>query len=87
MKRKLLYILFSAMGTILALKVLNMLYTAGVFKTLTPHLQGTIKTIYTTMPGTEDMDVDYQKGLLFISSTDRWEQLKGNPVEGGIYLL
>ena len=39
------------------------------------------------MPGTEDLDIDYQKGLLFVSSTDRWEQLKGKPVEGGIYLL
>jgi arylesterase/paraoxonase len=87
MKRKTVFIIIIAVLGILALYILNTLYSAGVFKTLKPHLEGTIKTIYTTMPGTEDLDIDYQKGLLFISSTDRWEQLKGKPVEGGIYLL
>lgn len=87
MKRKTVFIIIIAVLGILALYILNTLYSAGVFKTLKPHLEGTIKTIYTTMPGTEDLDIDYQKGLLFVSSTDRWEQLKGKPVEGGIYLL
>lgn len=87
MKRKTVFIIIIAVVGILASYILNTLYSAGVFKTLKPHLEGTIKTIYTTMPGTEDLDIDYQKGLLFISSTDRWEQLKGKPVEGGIYLL
>jgi arylesterase/paraoxonase len=87
MKRKRVFIFLGAVVGVLILFILNTLYSAGVFKTLKPHLEGTIKTIYTTMPGTEDMDIDYQKGLLFISSTDRWEQLKGKPVEGGIYLL
>ncbi|MFN7258474.1 MAG: SMP-30/gluconolactonase/LRE family protein [Cyclobacteriaceae bacterium] len=87
MKRKRVFIFLGAVVGVLILFILNTLYSAGVFKTLKPHLEGTIKTIYTTMPGTEDMDIDYQKGLLFISANDRWEQLKGKPVEGGIYLL
>ena len=67
--------------------ILNTLYAAGVFTTLTPHFGGKVDTTYTTMPGAEDMDIDYRKGLLFISSTDRWRQLQGQGVEGGIYLL
>jgi arylesterase / paraoxonase len=87
MKKNLFKTSIGAIVTILVIFIINTLYSAGVFKTLAPHLEGQLKTIYTTMPGTEDMDIDYQKGLLFISSTDRWTQLKGEPVEGGIYLL
>ena len=87
MKRKWLKILLGATVALLVLFIINTLYSAGAFKTIIPHLEGTVKTVYTTMPGTEDMDIDYQKGLLFISSTDRWKQLKGEAVEGGIYLL
>ncbi len=67
--------------------ILNTLYAAGVFTTLTPHVDGQIETTYTNTPGAEDMDIDYSKGLLFISSTDRWKQLQGEEVEGGVYLL
>jgi arylesterase / paraoxonase len=87
MKRKLLKISLGAIVSILTLFIINTLYSAGVFKIITPHLEGTVKTIYTTIPGTEDMDIDYQKGLLFISSTDRWKQLRGESAEGGIYTL
>jgi arylesterase/paraoxonase len=67
--------------------ILNTLYAAGVFTTLAPHVDGQIETTYTNTPGAEDMDIDYSKGLLFISSTDRWKQLQGEEVEGGVYLL
>lgn len=67
--------------------ILNTLYAAGVFTTLTPHIDGQIETTYTNTPGAEDMDIDYRNGLLFISSTDRRKQLQGKEVEGGIYLL
>jgi hypothetical protein len=87
MKKNLFKISIGAIATILVIFIINTLYSAGVFKTLAPHLEGQLKTIYTTMPGTEDMDIDYEKGLLFISSTDRWKQLKGEVVDGGIYLL
>lgn len=87
MKKNLLKISIGATVTILVIFIINTLYSAGVFKTLTPHLEGQLKTSYTTMPGTEDMDIDYEKGSLFISSTDRWKQLKGGQAEGGIYLL
>jgi arylesterase / paraoxonase len=77
--------------TILILALLafigNTLYTSGLFKTLTPHLEGNVKAMYRSMYGTEDLDIDYKKGLLFISSSDRWKQLKGEPVEGSIFLL
>jgi arylesterase/paraoxonase len=87
MKIKFIPLLIGFLAASLVIFILNTLYSAGVFKTLTPHVEGQVKTIYQNMYGTEDMDIDYQKGLLFISSTDRWKQLKGELVEGAIYLL
>jgi arylesterase / paraoxonase len=71
----------------IAIYIGNTLYTSGLFKKLDPHLEGEVKTIYQTMYGTEDLDIDYKSGLLFISSTDRWKQLRGESVQGSIYLL
>lgn len=67
--------------------LVNTLYVAGVFKTLHPHLEGSLQMMYNQMPGPEDMDVDYENGLLFISSTDRWKSMKGQSGDGAIWLL
>ncbi len=71
----------------IVLYIIHTLYASGFFKKLDPHLAGEVTTIYRSLYGTEDLDVDYKKGLLFISSTDRWKQLRGESVEGSIYLL
>lgn len=79
-----------ALGFLLSCVVIfifNTLYAAGVFTSLTPHSEGKVEITYTNTPGAEDMDIDYRRGLLFISSTNRWKQLQGNVVDGGIYIL
>lgn len=65
----------------------NTLYVAGVFKTLQPHFEGSLQLMYNQIPGPEDMDIDYEKGLLFISSTNRWENMKGHSGDGAIWLF
>jgi arylesterase/paraoxonase len=87
MTRKYLKIGLGLIGISVLIFILNTLYAAGVFTTLVPHIDGKVETTYVNMPGPEDMDMDYRKGLLFISSTDRWKQLQGKDVEGGIYIL
>ena len=87
MTRKILKLTLGFSIAVLILFIINTLYSAGVFKKINPHTEGTVKQLYTTMPGTEDMDIDYNKGLLYISSTDRWKQLKGEHSNGGIYIL
>ena len=87
MIKKILRLIFVFSIAVLVLFIINTLYSAGVFKKIISHTEGGVKQLYTTMPGTEDMDVDYDKGLLFISSTDRWKQLKGESSNGGIYIL
>ena len=67
--------------------LINTLHSAGVFKTIEPRLQGSVKTIYMAVPGTEDMEIDHEKGLLFISSNDRWKQWNGQVADGGIFVL
>lgn len=65
----------------------NTLYTAGAFKSIQAHIEGTQRIVYTNMPGPEDMDLDDENALLFISSCDRRKNLKGQETEDGIYLL
>ena len=65
----------------------NTLYVAGSFKSIRPHVEGTIQRVIGNMPGTEDMDLDEDLGLLFISSSDRRKTLHGLDSDDGIYLL
>ncbi len=87
MIKKIIKLTLGFLIAVLVLFIINTLYSAGVFKQIISHTEGRVKELYTTMPGTEDMDIDYSKGLLFISSTDRWKQLKGGSSNGGIYIL
>jgi arylesterase / paraoxonase len=75
------------LGLVLVSLVIRTLYTAGSFKTINNHFEGTSKKIYTEMPGTEDLDADYDKGWLFISSSDRWKSRNGEATGDGIFLL
>ncbi len=76
-----------AIGATFIFFVGRTLYTAGSFKTIHNHLEGSVKKIYNEMPGTEDLEVDYEKGLLFISSSDRWKTMRGESSKDGIFLL
>jgi arylesterase / paraoxonase len=67
--------------------VIHTLYVAGVFKTITPHLEGTIVNTWYGIHGAEDMDADEAAGWVFISSADRWKTLSGLESNDGIYLL
>ena len=60
---------------------------AGVFKTIENHSDLKNTQIYDNMPGPEDLDIDEENGLLFISSTDRWKLRNGEQTNDGIYLL
>ncbi|HXH19450.1 MAG TPA: SMP-30/gluconolactonase/LRE family protein [Chitinophagales bacterium] len=66
--------------------VIKTLYDAGEFKTLHPHFNGTISKIY-GITGAEDITIDYQKRVAYLSADDRFATLKGNKGFGGIYKL
>ncbi len=72
----------------LAYFIWDTLYDAGVFKSINNHVEGEVSRIYTNVPGTEDLAVDSNSGILFISSTDRWKLQEGEKSEtDGIYIL
>jgi arylesterase/paraoxonase len=61
---------------------------AGSFKTIKNEFNGELVQIYESMSGPEDLDIDRENGLLFISSSDRWTLREGKSAENdGIYLL
>jgi len=76
-----------AVVAILIFLVIKTLYVAGSFKTIRPHLDGSLSNSYYGIPGPEDMDLDDSTGLVFISSADRWKIQSGLPSGDGIYLL
>jgi len=83
MKKLLALIIFTAGGIL----IVNTLHHAGWFKTLEPHSEIANISIYTNMAGTEDIEIDRARGLLFISSSDRWNNLSGDQSQDGVYLL
>ena len=66
--------------------IVKLFYQAGQFKTITNHFEGKVINTYTSMPGPEDMQVDYESGNLFISATNRRPNVKTNS-QDGIYRL
>ncbi len=72
----------------LAYFIWDTLNDAGVFKNITGHVQGEVVGIYSNVPGPEDIDIDREAGILFISSTDRWN-LHSREVQtmDGIYVI
>lgn len=66
----------------------SMLIDAGSFKVIENKFEGEVVRIYNSMAGPEDLDIDEENGLIFISSMDR--RLVRNGKESpndGIYLL
>ena len=61
---------------------------AGSFKTIKNEFNGEVIQVYESMQGPEDLDIDRENGLLFISSSDRWALRKDKPAPNdGIYVL
>ncbi len=77
--------------TIIALMlyvVFGILIPAGIFKTITPHFEGTESKITLPIAGPEDLTIDQQTGLVFISVDDRRANRNfPNSIQGGILLM
>ncbi|MCU0356931.1 MAG: SMP-30/gluconolactonase/LRE family protein [Cyclobacteriaceae bacterium] len=66
----------------------GLLLPAGVFKTIRPHFNGSITTLDFSVAGPEDITIDQEHGLAFISADDRRAHASGNASDRGeIYLL
>jgi arylesterase/paraoxonase len=77
-------VLFYTLGAILLIGVVftaRLLWIAGSFKSIQPHFEGIIQKI-DTHPGTEDITIDQQKGVAFISADDRRDSTR----KGKIYV-
>lgn len=83
---KKMWAVYAAVAVVVYL-VGNMLFVAGVFKSIEPVNLGTTSAVYAGIPGPEDMDLDDATGLLFISSSDRWKTMKGEPSDDGIFVV
>ncbi len=59
---------------------------AGEFKTLKPHFDGTVKQIHDIIGG-EDITIDHEKRIAYISADDRYSSFQGKKGFGGIYRL
>lgn len=66
--------------------VLKTLLDAGFFKTIEPHFGGTLQIIE-GIPDPEDITIDQESSIAFISSDDRRATRAGKPVSGAIYAL
>ncbi|MCP4274226.1 MAG: SMP-30/gluconolactonase/LRE family protein [Gammaproteobacteria bacterium] len=68
--------------------VISTLYFSGAFNNIEEHNQLSDVFIHKNMAGTEDLALINDKGLLFISSTDRWKLTEKKVIDSdGIYLL
>ncbi|MCP3674158.1 MAG: hypothetical protein GY829_06765, partial [Gammaproteobacteria bacterium] len=83
MKKIIILLILAAIG----FQVLSTLYHAGVFDEINTHSELTDINIFTNVAGTEDLEIDVAKGILFISSTDRWKLAKQQTADDGIFVL
>jgi arylesterase/paraoxonase len=66
--------------------VARTLISAGQFKTIRPHCEGTCIRV-AGLPGPEDITIHPVTGIAFISSDDRRATRAGKPAQGAIYAL
>lgn len=64
--------------------VVKTLYDAGEFKTITPHSNYSCKPV-NSIPGPEDIVIDYTTGIAYISSDDRRVFARGQNINGAIF--
>jgi arylesterase / paraoxonase len=84
MKKKL--IIFGLILLALVMYIVNLLSTAGHFRTIENRLDGEI-IARVDLVGAEDMTVSEDGGFLVISSFDRFSEKAGNWIQGGIYFM
>jgi arylesterase/paraoxonase len=84
MKKRLLLIFGLILG-ILLLLTLKALYNFGAFRN--PTTSYTNSLLIEGIQGPEDITIDYERGILFISSDDRRARMQGKEVKGGIYTI
>ena len=66
--------------------VWNIVPASGIVAGLKPKLIDECRAV-TVFPGTEDVTIDAELGVAFISADDRRATLAGAPVQGGVYAL
>ncbi len=64
----------------------NIIPASGVFAGLEPKLIEQCRRV-DIFPGTEDVTIDPEIGVAFISADDRRATAAGSPVQGGVYVL
>jgi arylesterase/paraoxonase len=75
-----LAILFLAVGA----WVVELLWSAGQFRTVTPHFSGRYRTV-SGLIGVEDITIHPESGLAYLSACDRRAVASGNPGRGALY--
>mgnify|MGYP001569633950 CR=1 FL=1 len=66
--------------------VWNLVPASGVFAGIKPKLIDECRAV-TVFPGTEDVTIDPELGIAFVSADDRRATFAGAPVQGGVYAL
>lgn len=66
--------------------VVNTLKDAGEFKKIEPHFNGSVSKI-SGIVGGEDITIDHEKRIAYISADDRFATLNGRKGLGGFYAL
>ena len=80
-------ILLLSVISLIALLVLRTVWLSGAFKTITNSFVGSVVTME-GFPGVEDIDIDQNTGIAFLSSDDRWARmLRNQQIKGAIYTL
>jgi len=86
--KKIITITIVTLVVIVGYVVMGMLVPAGMFKTIKPHLEGTATNLSLDVAGPEDITIDPQSGLAFISVDDRrMNRHDPGSVEGKILLM
>jgi arylesterase/paraoxonase len=86
MLKKVLLVIGIVIGVIIVLLIafaVRTLWFAGEFKSIQPHADYSV--VQVTCPGPEDVEIDVENDIAFISSSDRRAAMKGNESQGAIY--
>lgn len=78
------YLIPAGLVLVVAAFVLHTLYLAGTFRTIEPHFAGTCTTVE-GVTGGEDITIDPEEAVAFISAYDRRAVMAGEPPRGGIF--
>lgn len=85
---KIVKILAFIILAVLLYAIIGILVPAGVFKTISPHFDGAQAKVSLPIAGPEDITIDQESGLAFISVDDRWaNRSAANSVNGSILVM